>query len=309
VALPEGAMAIRRARSHYRYMTYTLPPPAIRPRRRRSSRTRPARAALSDPSIPTEDVREALHRVVASPDFPATDRNRRFLAFVVEKTLAGQHDDVTGYQVATEVFGRPAHFNPTTDPIVRIEAAKLRRDLETYYLKSGAIDAVKISLPRGGYIPLFERGKGDSPAGRSAILDPRGLTIDVLHGSQCRLAQVQPSLRARLADRLARQTELAVFAGPARHADGGLLDSDAARELGRRNGTRFILSGDAQGEGETLLLTARLHDGATGRLVWSEDFAGTPQELEEALARRVVEQRRALVEKLDGVSQTANCPE
>ena len=301
-------MEIPFAGQQHPVMTYTLPPPAVRPRRRRSARARRARAAMSDPSITAEEIRAALQRVVASPDFPATDRNRRFLVFVVEKTLAGAHEEVSGYKVATEVFGRPADFNPTTDPIVRIEAAKLRRDLETYYLKSGAAEAVKISLPRGGYIPLFDRAKEDSPAVRSVVLDPRGLTIDVLHDGRCRLAHVHPPLRARLADRLARQTDLAVFAGPVRHGDGGLLDSDAARELGHRNGTRFILSGDAQGEGETVLLTARLHDGQTGRLVWSEDFAGTPQELEEALARRVVEQQRALAGKLDGSPRTPDLP-
>ena len=282
-------------------MTESPVVPPVRARRR-SVRARRASAALSDPSISAGDVRAALQRVVANPDFPATERNRRFLVFVVEKMLAGRHDDITGYKVATEVFGRAADFNPTTDPIVRIEAAKLRRDLETYYLKSGTADPVRISLPRGGYIPLFERRRTESPTGAPVTLDPRGLTIDVLHGHQCRLADVQPSLRARLADRLARQTDLAVFAGPLRHNDGGLLDSDTARELGRRNGTRFILSGDAHGEGETLLLTARWHDGATGRLVWSEDFAGTPQDLEESLVRRVVEQQRALAEKFDGQS-------
>jgi TolB-like protein len=263
---------------------------------------------LSDPSLSAEEIRAALQRMVASADFPATERNRRFLVYVTEKTLAGKHEDVTGYNVATEVFGRPADFNPTTDPIVRIEAAKLRRDLETYYLKSGASGSVKISLPRGGYIPLFERGNAEAPSGRPVVLDPCGITIDVLHGSQCRLALIRPTLRVRVVDRLTRQTGLAVFAGPARNGDGGLLDSDVARELGRRNGTRFILSGDVQGEGETLLLTARLHDGATGRLLWSEDFAGTPNELEEALTRRVVERQQALAEMMVADSVSPDFP-
>lgn len=288
-------------------MTQSLAPSVV-PKRRRSTRTRRARVALSDPSLSAEEIRAALQRMVASADFPATERNRRFLVYVTEKTLAGKHEDVTGYNVATEVFGRPADFNPTTDPIVRIEAAKLRRDLETYYLKSGASGSVKISLPRGGYIPLFERGNAEAPSGRPVVLDPRGITIDVLHGSQCRLALIRPTLRVRVVDRLTRQTGLAVFAGPARNGDGGLLDSDVARELGRRNGTRFILSGDVQGEGETLLLTARLHDGATGRLLWSEDFAGTPNELEEALTRRVVERQQALAEMMVADSVSPDFP-
>jgi TolB-like protein len=63
-----------------------------------------------------------------------------------------------------------------------------------------------------------------------------------------------------------------------------------------------------QGEGETLLLTARLHDGATGRLLWSEDFAGTPNELEEALTRRVVERQQALAEMMVADSVSPDFP-
>lgn len=237
---------------------------------------------------------------MASSDFPATDRNRRFLAFVVEKTLTGAPEEASGYNVATQVFGRPPEFNPTTDPIVRIEAAKLRRDLEVYYLRSGQNDPVKINLPRGGYIPVFQRAQ---PRSRIAFaeLDPCGITVGALHDGEGRLAQLRPSLQARVADRLARETGLAVFSGPSHDGNSGLLDSDAARELGRRNGTRFILSGDLRDQGDSLLVTARLHDGATGRLVWSEDFAGDPAVLDGSIARRVAERQRELLrEETDG---------
>lgn len=104
--------------------------------------------------VPTEDdVRAHLKLIVASSDFPSSLRNRRFFEFVVERSLRGEKTN--GYQVATQVFGRPASFNATTDPIVRIEASKLRRDLETYYLKSGRHDRVRIDLPKGTYRALF----------------------------------------------------------------------------------------------------------------------------------------------------------
>ena len=104
--------------------------------------------------IPSEeDVRAQLKRILASADFPASERNGRFLAYVVERSLRGEK--TSGYQVATTVFGRPSTFNPVTDPIVRIEASKLRRDLETYYLKSGRGDRVLIVLPKGVYRVVF----------------------------------------------------------------------------------------------------------------------------------------------------------
>ena len=102
-----------------------------------------------------KDAEAELARVLASPDFPATQRNRKFLAYAVEKELAGCHDDLTATLIGTKIFKRGASFDPNMDPIVRIEAGKLRRDLETYYLKSGAANPLRISIPKGAYRPAF----------------------------------------------------------------------------------------------------------------------------------------------------------
>ena len=115
-----------------------------------------------------DEVRAQLKRILSSPDFPASERNRRFLAHVVEESLRGEK--TSGYRVATQVFGRPASFNPVTDPIVRIEATKLRRDLETYYLKSGRDDRVQIALPKGVYRAVFTfRDPGNAGEAHSAL--------------------------------------------------------------------------------------------------------------------------------------------
>ncbi len=108
----------------------------------------------ADGTLPA-DPRAELRRVLDSPDFPATPRNRRFLEFAAEKVLAGHEGKIAPYDIGTQVFGRPESFNPLTDPIVRIEAGKLRRDLETYYLKSGRANPLRLTLPKGGYRPEF----------------------------------------------------------------------------------------------------------------------------------------------------------
>jgi adenylate cyclase len=100
-------------------------------------------------------VRAALERVVASPDFAASDRARRFLRYVVEETLAGRADRIKAFSVAVEVFGRDESFDPQNDPVVRIEAGRLRRAMEHYYLLSGRSDPVVIEIPKGGYVPVF----------------------------------------------------------------------------------------------------------------------------------------------------------
>ena len=108
-------------------------------------------------------VRATVERIVASPDFAASDRARRFLRYVVEEALSGRSDRIKAFSVAVEVFGRDESFDPQNDPVVRIEAGRLRRALEHYYLLSGRDDPVIIDIPKGGYVPTFRLGAVEEP--------------------------------------------------------------------------------------------------------------------------------------------------
>ncbi|MBN2629917.1 MAG: hypothetical protein JXR75_05195 [Rhodobacteraceae bacterium] len=110
-----------------------------------------------DDSIPIDDCRAQVARIMQSPDFDATARERRFLQYVVDETLEGRAARIKAYSVATDVFERDSNFDPQNDPIVRIEAGRLRRALERYYLTSGASDALLITISKGGYVPMFVR--------------------------------------------------------------------------------------------------------------------------------------------------------
>ena len=85
-----------------------------------------------DGSIPLQVIQDALQRVVASRDFMNSERKRRFLKFVVQETLAGHAGRIKAYAIALEVFDRDTSFDPAADPVVRIEAGRLRRSLEHY---------------------------------------------------------------------------------------------------------------------------------------------------------------------------------
>jgi len=114
--------------------------------------------------------RNELDRILASAEFDTTDRGRRFLRYVVEESLAGRGDRIKAYSVAVEVFGRDASFDPQSDPIVRIEAGHLRRALERYYLTGGVDDPIRITIPKGGYVPVFMPGRPEAqqPANQPA---------------------------------------------------------------------------------------------------------------------------------------------
>jgi adenylate cyclase len=107
------------------------------------------------PQPSVDAVREELERLLASAEFVASDRLKEFLRFVVEHRLAGRADALKAYTIALEVFGRDSTFDPQTDPVVRMEASKLRRRLDRYYLGAGQDDPVRIDIPKGGYAPTF----------------------------------------------------------------------------------------------------------------------------------------------------------
>jgi adenylate cyclase len=117
----------------------------------------PSRTTASDSiAVPAaESVQQQVNRILTSSEFKATDVQKSFLKFVVETALAGRSHEIKGYTVATQVFGRGEEFNQATDPIVSIQANKLRRALERYYLVAGQNDPVRIDIPKGTYVPLF----------------------------------------------------------------------------------------------------------------------------------------------------------
>lgn len=141
--------------------------------------------------IEPEAVREQLACILASPDFEASERNRRFFGYVVEETLARRGDRLKAYNIALAVFGRDESFDAQNDPIVRIEAARLRRSLEHYYLLAGKDDPIRIEIPKGAYAATWRLrddletspapedrpatrpdGDGDAPASADQVAPP-----------------------------------------------------------------------------------------------------------------------------------------
>lgn len=133
---------------------------------------------------PARDILAALETVLASESLRLSERNRRFLAFVVTQKVEGHGDRIKAYSIGVDVFGRDGTFDPTLDPIVRIEATRLRSALTAYYDDSGATDLIRISIPPGSYVPTFswappEAGKqsGKQSAGSSEAALPVTIVV------------------------------------------------------------------------------------------------------------------------------------
>jgi adenylate cyclase len=101
-------------------------------------------------------VREQLDRILKSGPFLQARRRQRFLEYIVNETLAGRGERLKGYDVAREVFDRSEAFDPNVDPIVRVEAARVRDKLREYYEADGRSDPIRIDLPKGTYTPHIE---------------------------------------------------------------------------------------------------------------------------------------------------------
>lgn len=124
----------------------------------------------------TDQVLSALERLLNSHDLRLSERNRRFLSFVVTQAIQGSADRIKAYTIGVDVFGRDEAFDPTTDPIVRIEATRLRAALASYYERAGMEASVRISLPKGSYVPAFSWAVSPAPAQPKAVAVGRLVT-------------------------------------------------------------------------------------------------------------------------------------
>lgn len=220
-------------------------------------------------AVSAGSVRAELARILASPRFDASERNRHFLSYVVEETLAGRADRIKAYTIATEVFGRDPTFDPQLDSIVRIEAGRLRRALERYYLTDGRANTVRIDIPRGGYAPVFVP-MGAVPLARPLAGSPRVLvTAFEEEGDQSSFPTFTRGFTRSLVIALTRFTELRVFAAEAvlrRPCD---LDAGTARA---EFAADYIVTGQTSLGADRFEVDVLLAEAEGGRVVWAETF-------------------------------------
>lgn len=120
--------------------------------------------------VPHEEIRAEVERILSSPQFKASKRLKSFLRFVVDESLSGRAAALKGYTIAVSVFGRGEDFDARIDPIVSVEAGRLRKSLEYYYLTDGKSSPLQINIPKGTYVPTFVR-QGTSPSARGPADD------------------------------------------------------------------------------------------------------------------------------------------
>jgi hypothetical protein len=105
----------------------------------------------------TDSRRALVRRVVESSAFAKSERLSSFLSCVCELTLSGRANEINEQKIGTMLFGRSSNYDSSIDGIVRTQASRLRQRLDLYFTGEGADEPIRIILPRGCYVPLFER--------------------------------------------------------------------------------------------------------------------------------------------------------
>lgn len=112
---------------------------------------------LEETELAGEEIISQLERILADRRFTSSDRNASFLRYVVERALEGKAEEIKEMVIATDLYGRSSSYDPKIDSIVRVEATRLRSRLREYYEQEGRLDPIRITIPKGTYVPQFEK--------------------------------------------------------------------------------------------------------------------------------------------------------
>jgi TolB-like protein/Flp pilus assembly protein TadD len=244
------------------------------------------------PPAKTSDklVRQQLSRILASKTFSQVERLKLFVSFIVSEAVGGRGGELKEYVIGVQVFGKEPSFDPRTDPIVRVQARRLRTRLARYYRDEGNNDELIIDLPKGGYAPVFRQREETAATKRSltATLASRN-TVAVLP-----IADDSPGgsldyfcrgLRDEIVHALTSLKALRVLALRATDSADHSIEGDPSSAA-------LVITGGVRSARERLRVTIQLVDGASGFYLWSESTdveLSDPVAGQEAIARLVAE--------------------
>ena len=233
------------------------------------------------------DVVTQIQRIQASRLFSRSERLCRFLHFAANHALSGNGQRLKEYLVGVEVFDRGPAYDPRIDPIVRVEARRLRAKLKAYYASTGRDDQLRIEFPKGTYSPVFRFRTSPrvklKPAADAAIavLPFESLTNSTAHESfGCGLTEELIHQLAQIPG-----LQVVVYHGGSqgeRHHESLWCRSDV---------TRWNLRGSIRDGHGMLRVIVQLIETSSGAYIWSETYdrpMGDILSVQEGIARAVV---------------------
>jgi serine/threonine-protein kinase len=243
----------------------------------------------NQPALTDSAVRQQLEKILAHRLFSRSGRMARFLRLTVERALAGQAAELKEYLIGVEVFDRKASYDPRVDPIVRVEARRLRSKLNAYYDGDGRTDPVLIEFLSGTYAPRLALRELSAPPRETVD----GTTVAVLPfadlGLKGQNQYFSDGLTEELIHALTKVPRLRVVAWNTAAQLRGRQDD--VRSLREQFQVDAVLTGSVRIAGGSLRVRAQLIDTASGVYLWSETFERHMQDvfsIQEEIALAIV---------------------
>ncbi|HYP06602.1 MAG TPA: hypothetical protein VER03_10275, partial [Bryobacteraceae bacterium] len=217
-------------------------------------------------------IRAELDRILRSSGFANSERMARFLRCVVERAIEDRADELKEYLIGLEVFDRRPDYDPRVDPIVRVEARRLRAKLEEFYSSpDGKQSDVEIELPKGAYVPCFRR---PGPVAVEPAPTPRPRTVAVLpitnNSREAEWDFLCEAITQEVIHALTKVSGLRVVAWQS--AARFTAQQQDVSSIGRQLGVGYVLRGSLRASPTRIRMLAQLVDTSNGEYVWSESY-------------------------------------
>jgi len=103
-----------------------------------------------------EQLFQQIDNIIKSHSLRGSESLCKLLQYLAKQSLDHPDAPLKEYQIATEVYGRPAGFDPQSDSTIRVQAGRLRLKLAEYYAGEGSADPILVKIPKGSYHLIFE---------------------------------------------------------------------------------------------------------------------------------------------------------
>ena len=240
-------------------------------------------------SFSNQVINDQVEKILASGSFINSHKLSQFLRFVVTQVLDGQSDRIKQYTIAVEALGYDSGFDPLTNPSVRVHAGQLRRAIEQYYHTKGIADPIRISIPKGSYVPVFKENHLTVSNEHASVSQP---TASKSSGQ----ATPKPSIAVMmfsclntqgeynyLATGLTEEIIIALTLFPEFVVIGPLFRDHLPQsiqddlDIGEYYGVRFLLDGSLRRQIDNFRLSVRLIDTQNGQQLWGRMIDVNPR--------------------------------
>ena len=119
-----------------------------------------------------EQLFQQIDNIIKSHSLRGSESLCKLLQYLAKQSLYHPDAPLKEYQIATEVYARPADFDPQSDSTIRVQAGRLRLKLAEYYASEGAADPILVKIPKGSYHLIFEARPVDAPQ-QPQVVPPR----------------------------------------------------------------------------------------------------------------------------------------